>query len=153
MPRSNNSSGVYCPKYKNLRSPRLSRSAHVPDPGQVRNGYGRAKVCLSRPPRTCFVCSTLQTSSKTNKRSSPTDGKQNKRSRVCHRKIQNRSNYRLEMMPVFVNHPGAADIKVQPKYPKFLLDMLYFCNFSLISLGIRPRSRRCTERTRQGEGR
>ena len=53
----------------------------------------------------------------------------------------------------FVNHPGAADIKIQPKSPKFLLDMRYFCNFSLVSPGIRPRSRRCAERTRQGEGR
>ena len=40
------------------------------------------------------------TSSKTNKHSSPADVKQNKRSRVCHRKIQNISNYRLEMMPI-----------------------------------------------------
>ena len=31
--------------------------------------------------------------------------------------------------------------------------MRYFCNFSLVSLGTRPRSRRCAERTRQGEGR
>ena len=53
----------------------------------------------------------------------------------------------------FVNHPGVADIKIQPKFPKFLLDMRYFCNFSLVSLGIRPRSRRCAERTRKGEGR
>ena len=27
-----------------------------------------------------------------------------------------------------------------------------FFNFSLVSLAIRPRSRRCAERTRQGEG-
>ena len=53
----------------------------------------------------------------------------------------------------FVNHPGVADIKIQPKSPKFFLDMRYFCNFSLVSLGIRPRSRRCAGRTRQGEGR
>ena len=52
-----------------------------------------------------------------------------------------------------MNHPGAADIKIQLKSPEFLLDMRYFCNFSLVSLGIRPRSRRCAERTRQGEGR
>ena len=52
----------------------------------------------------------------------------------------------------FVNHPGAADIKMQPKSPTFLLDTRYFCNFSLVSLGIRPRSRRCAGRTRQGEG-
>ena len=52
----------------------------------------------------------------------------------------------------FVNHSGVADIKMQPKFPKFLLDMRYFCNFSLVSLGTRPRSRRCAERTRQGEG-
>ena len=102
--------------------------------------------------RVSFV-QALQTSSKTNKRSSPADAKQNKRSRVCHRKIQNSSNYRLEMMPIFVNHPDATDIKIQPKSPEFLLDMRCFCNFSLVSLGIRPRSRRCAERTRQGEGR
>ena len=53
----------------------------------------------------------------------------------------------------FVNHPGVADIKIHRKSPKFLLDMRYFCNFSLVSLGIRLRSRRCAERTRQGEGR
>ena len=47
----------------------------------------------------------------------------------------------------FVNHPGAADTKIQPKSPKILLDMRYFCNFSLVSLGIRPRSRRCAEGT------
>ena len=53
----------------------------------------------------------------------------------------------------FVNHPGPADVKIQPKSPKFLLDMRYCCSFSLVSLGIRPRSRRCAERTRQGDGR
>ena len=53
----------------------------------------------------------------------------------------------------FVNHPGAADIKIQQKSPEFLLDMRYFCNFSLVLLGIVLRSRRCAERTRQGEGR
>ena len=53
----------------------------------------------------------------------------------------------------FVNHPGAADIEIHPKSPEFHLDMRYFCNLSLVSLGIRPRSRRCAERTRQGEGR
>ena len=53
----------------------------------------------------------------------------------------------------FVNHLGVADIKMQPKFPKFLLDMRHFCNFSLVSLGVRPRSRQCAERTRKGEGR
>ena len=43
MPGSKNSSGVYRPKYKKLRTSHLSRSAHVADPGQVRNGYGRAR--------------------------------------------------------------------------------------------------------------
>ena len=71
---------------------------------------------------------------------------------ICHRKIQNISNYRLKIMPILLNHPGAADIKTHPKYPEFLLDMRYFCNFSLVSLRIRPRSRRCAEWTRQGEG-
>ena len=54
------------------------------------------------------------------------------------------------MMPTFVNHPGAADIKIQPKSPEFLLDMRYFCNFSLVSLGTRPRSRRCTDTAGRG---
>ena len=52
-----------------------------------------------------------------------------------------------------VNHPGVAAINIQPRFPTFLLDMRYFCNFSLVSLGTRPRSRRCAERTKQGEGR
>ena len=56
-------------------------------------------------------------------------------------------------MPTFVNNPGGADTKIQPKSPELLLDMRYFCNFSLVTLGIRLRSRRCAERTRQGEGR
>ena len=43
MLRSKKSSGVYHPKLKKLRTSRLFRSAHVPDPGQVRNGYGRAR--------------------------------------------------------------------------------------------------------------
>ena len=29
-----------------------------------------------------------------------------------------KAKYRLEMMPIFVNHPGAADINIQPKSPK-----------------------------------
>ena len=53
----------------------------------------------------------------------------------------------------FVHHPGAPDITIQPKSPKFLLDMRYFCNFSLVSLGIPPHSRRYAEQTQQGEGR
>ena len=68
---------------------------------------------------------------------------------------QNSKHYQVPLGndATFVNHPGAADIKIQPKSPKFLLDIRYFCNFSLVSLGICPRSRRCAERTRQGEGR
>ena len=31
----------------------------------------------------------------------------------------------------FVNHPGVADIKIQPKSPKFLLDMRYFATSRL----------------------
>ena len=42
---------------------------------------------------------------------------------------------------------------MQPKSQEFLLDMRYFCNFSLASLGIRPRSRRGADRIRQGVGR
>ena len=44
-------------------------------------------------------------------------------------------------------------MKIQPKSPEFLLDMQCFCNFSFVSLGIRPRSRQGAERIRQGEGR
>ena len=43
MPRSKSSLGVNRPKNKKLRTSRLFCSAHVPDPGQVRNGYGRAR--------------------------------------------------------------------------------------------------------------
>ena len=32
----------------------------------------------------------------------------------------------------FVNHPGAADIKVHPKSHNFLLEMRLFCNFSFV---------------------
>ena len=54
----------------------------------------------------------------------------------------------------FVNHPGAADIKILTKSSKFLtFRHAVFCKFSLVSLGIRPRSRRYAERTQQGEGR
>ena len=52
-----------------------------------------------------------------------------------------------------VNHPGAEDIKIHPKSPNFLIEMRFFCNFSFVSLGIRTRSRRCMERTRQVKGR
>ena len=86
---------------------------------------------MSRPPRTCFIRSNPAEVNRINKRSSPVDVKKNKRSRVCHRKILNSSNYSSEMMPISVYHPGAADIKIQPKSPEFLLDMRYFCNFSL----------------------
>ena len=44
-------------------------------------------------------------------------------------------------------------MKVQPKSHEFLLDMQYFRNFSLVSLGIIRRSRRGAEQIRQGEGR
>ena len=71
---------------------------------------------------------------------------------------QNSKHYNSNYLPFgndanFVNHPGAADLKIQPKSPELLLDMRYFCNFSLVSLGIRPRSRRCAERIRQSDGR
>ena len=67
---------------------------------------------------------------------------------------QNSKHYQVpfENDANFVNHPGAADINVHPKSPKYLLDMRYLCNFSFVSLGIRLRSRRCAERIRQGEG-
>ena len=53
----------------------------------------------------------------------------------------------------FVNHPGAADVKIQTKNQEFPLDMRYYGNFSLVSFGIRPRLRRGAERIRHGEGR
>ena len=129
------------------------------------NGEGRARGVEAAPRRLLRVgaaprrlirvsfVETLQMSSKANKRSSPADVKQNKRSRVCHRKIQNINQLPFGNDANFVNHPGAADIKIHPKSPEILLGMRYFCNFSLVSLGIRPRSRRFAERTRQGEGR
>ena len=71
---------------------------------------------------------------------------------------QNSKHYNSNKLPFgndanLVNHPGAAEVEMQPKSPEFLLDMRRFCNFSLVSLGICPRSRRGAERTRQGEGR
>ena len=44
-------------------------------------------------------------------------------------------------------------MKIHSKSLKFLLDMQRFCKLSLVLLGIRPRLRRCAERTRQGAGR
>ena len=108
---------------------------------------------LSRPLNTCFI------------RSSPADVKQNKHTlKTCRRQEkqtlesmspQNSKHYQLPFRndANFANHPGAADMKVQPKSHEFLLKMQIFRNFSLVSLGIRPRSRRGAERIRQGEGR
>ena len=89
-----------------------------------------------------------------NTHSSPADVKQNKRSRIYHRKIQNFTTY----LPFgndanFGNHPDAADVKIQPKSHYFLLKIKYFCNFSLVSLSIHARSRRGAERIRKAEGR
>ena len=80
--------------------------------------------------------------------------KQNKRSRVYHRKIRNFSNY----LPFgndanFANYPDAADIKIQSKSQDYLLKIQYFCNFSFVSLSIHPRFRRGAQRRRTGEGR
>ena len=130
------------------------------DAQRLRKGDG----CWSRPPKSYTRWSRPPTTFACFIRSSPADVKRNKQtlkpcrrqekqhSRECLCKNQNGSNYRLEIMPIFVNHPGVADIKIQPKSPEFLLDMRYCCNFSLVSLGIRPRSRRCAERTRECEG-
>ena len=86
-------------------------------------------------------------------RSSPADVKQNKRSRVYHRKIQNFSNYCVGNYANFGNHPDTADVKIQPKPQDYLLKLQYFCNFSLLSLSIHLRSRRGAERIRKGERR
>ena len=71
--------------------PRSRRGAQ-----RIRKGEGRWSrppktfTRWSRPPKTftCFI------------RSSPADVKQNKRSSLCHRKIQNINNYRLELLPI-----------------------------------------------------
>ena len=89
-----------------------------------------------------------------NTRSSPADVKQNKRSRVYHRKIQNHSNY----LPFgndanFGNYPDAAEVEIQPKSQDYLLKIQYFCNFPLVSLSIHPRARRGAQRMWKGEGR
>ena len=110
----------------------------------------------NRPPKTftCFIRSSPADVKQNKQTLKPCRLKQNKRSRACHRKIQNITIATpFGNDANFVNHPGAADLKIQPKSPESLLDMRYFCNFSLVSLGIRPRSRRRAERTRQGEGR
>ena len=133
-------------------------------PQRIRKGerrWSRAPKTFTRwnrPPKTfsCFI------------RPSSADVKQNKQTpKPCRRQAkqtlesvppQNSKHYNSNLLTFgsytnFVNHPGAADVKIQPKYPEFLLDMRYFCNFLLVSLGIRPRSLRGAERTRQGEGR
>ena len=69
MPRSKNSSGVHCPKYKKLRTSRLSRSAHVPDPGQVRNGYGSVKLKVGDTECPLQVCQLSRSSETTHFRS------------------------------------------------------------------------------------
>ena len=86
-----------------------------------------------------------------NTRSSPADVKQSKRSRVYHRTIQNFSNY----LP-FGNDAKSEnypDAKIQPKSQDYLLKIQDFCNLSLVSLSIHPRSRRGAQRIRKGEGR
>ena len=90
-----------------------------------------------------------------NARSSPADVKQNTRSRVCHRKIQNFSKYlvRFGNDANFGNYSDAADVKIQPESQDYLIKIQFFCNFSLVSLSIHPRSRRGTQRIRKGEGR
>ena len=167
-PRSKNSSGVYCPKYqKNAHFllvslsvyPRSRRGAK-----RIRQGEGR----WSRPPKTALdrIYLTENSSSENRRcqakqtvwrecqfRESQTPSETNARE---YAKAKFKTSY--NSLPFgnddnFVNHPGAAEVKIQPKSPEFLLDMRCFCNFSLVSLGIRPRSRRGAERTRQGEGR
>ena len=57
----------------------------------------------------------------------------------------------------FGNHHAlqtdAADGKIKPKPRYCLLKKQHFCNFSLVSLSVYPRSHRGAERIRQGEGR
>ena len=156
MPKSKNSSGIYCPKCKILRTSRLSRSACVPDPGQVRNGYGRARGVWTAPRGRVPFVQALQTSIKTNKRSSHAEVKQNKRSRVCHRKIRNSSNYRLEIVPIFVNYPGAANVIIRYNRSRKITSStcgIFATSPFLVSLSIHPRSRRGAQRIRKGEGR
>ena len=92
-----------------------------------------------------------------NTRSSPADVKQNKRSRVYHRKIQNFSNYYLRVSfgndANFGNYPDAVGVKIQPKSQDYLIKIQKCCNFSFDSLSIHPRSRRGAQRIRKGEGR
>ena len=91
-----------------------------------------------------------------NTRSSPADVKQNKRSRVHHRKIQPFSNYLpFENYASFGNYPDAADVIIRYNRSRKITSskIQYFFNFSLVSLSIPPRSRRGAQRIRKGEGR
>ena len=84
----------------------------------------------------------LQTSSKTNARENTTA------------KFNTFSNYPpFGNDANFDNYPDAEDVKVQPKSQDYLLQIQYFCNFSLVLLSIHPRSRRGAQRIRKGEGR
>ena len=141
--RYNCSRKITASRYNIFATSPLSRSASIRVYVEVPIGQGRARGIRAAPGRlfTCFI------------RSRPADVKQNKGLRVCHRKFETLKLPFGNDDANFFNHPGAADVKIQPKYQEFLLDMQYFCNFSLVSLGIRSRSRRGAERIRQGGGR
>ena len=63
--------------------------------------------------------------------------------------------YRLEMMPILEIIQTLQTLlyySLQPKSQDNLLKKKYFCNFSLVSLSIHPRSRRGAQRMRKDEG-
>ena len=84
-----------------------------------------------------------------NTRSNPADVKQNKRSRVYHRKFKTlATTYRMEMIPIL-----EIIQTLSPKPQDYFLKVQYFCNSSLVSQSIHPRSRRGAQRMTKGEGR
>ena len=97
----------------------------------------------------------LQTSSKTSAQALQTSTKQNKRSRAYHAKFKTLANtvWKLCQFWKSSRSADAADVKIQKKPRGDLLKIQHFCNFSLVSLSVYPRSRRGAGRIRQGEGR
>ena len=116
-----------------------------------RKGEGRR----SCPPKTftCFIRSSPADVKQNKQTLQPCRRqKQNKRSRVCHRKIPNISNYRLEMMPTLYIIQALQTLRynqisgIPPRYAVFLQLLACFARHPSAFTSM-------WERTRQGEGR
>ena len=151
MPRSKNSTGVYCPKYKICA--RLACLVQPTYPLPARCGTDTAGRGAFGPPAEDVFHSLKPCRRK---------AKQTNAQGLLMSTKKNAPEYATAKSKQY-QLPFGSDanfckssrrcLKIQPKSPNFFPDMRHFCIFSLVALGIRPRSRLCAERTRQGEGR